>query len=78
MPSKVHERVQSVQTQQTGRQPVLLRNAVALSLTSIKAVVAARETSGKSRDFKAADAIQDDLKAQSAQQEDVQQAPIAK
>ena len=56
MPSKVHECVQSVQTQQTGRQSVLLINAVTLSLTSIKAVVAARENSRKSRDFKAVDA----------------------
>ena len=37
------------------------------------AVVAARETSRKSCDFKAADAIRHDLKAQY-----VQQAPIAK
>ena len=78
MPSKVHQRVPAAQTRQTARQSVLLRNAVTLSLTSIKALVAARETSRKSSDFKAADAIRDDLKAQYAQQEYVQQAPIAK
>ena len=39
------------------------------SLTSIEAVVAARETSRKSCDFKAVDAIRDDLKAQYAQPE---------
>ena len=47
-----------------------------LSLTSIKTVVAARETSRKSCDFKAADAIRDELKAQYAQQEYVQQSPV--
>ena len=31
MPSKIYERVQSVQVQQTGRQSVLLRNVVTLS-----------------------------------------------
>ena len=45
-------------------------------LTSIEAVVAAPETSRKSCDFKAADAIRY-VKAQHAQQEYVQQAPIA-
>ena len=49
-----------------------------LSLTPIKAVVAARETSQKSCVFKAADAVRDELKAQYAQQEHVQQAPLAK
>ena len=49
------------------------QDAVTLSLTSIEAVVAARETSRKSRDFKAAEAIRDDLKAKY-----VQQALIAK
>ena len=48
---------------------MLLRNAVTLSLASIKAVVAARETSRNSRDFTAADAIRVDMKAQYAQQE---------
>ena len=39
------------------------QDAVTLSLTSIEAHVAARETSRKSRDFKVADAIRDDLNA---------------
>ena len=51
MPSKVHERVQSVHIQQTVLRAA--QDAVTLSLTSIKAVVAARENSRKSRDFKA-------------------------
>ena len=54
------------------------QDAVTLSLASVEAVVAARESSRKSCDFKAADAIRDDLKAQCAQPEYVQQAPIAK
>ena len=50
---------------------------MSLSLTSIDAVVAAHETSRNSCDFKAADVVRDHLKAQYAQQEYVQQAPIA-
>lgn len=39
------------------------QDAVTLSLTSIEALVAAREKARESRDFKAADAIRDDLKS---------------
>ena len=67
MPSKVHD---------TADGEVV--RAAAVSLTSIEAVVVSHETSRKSFDFKASDAIRDELKAQYAQQEYVRWAPIAK
>ena len=79
MPSQIHERVKSVQMQQTEEGVFRAAlDAVTLTLTSFEAVVAAHETSQESCDFKEAGAMRDNLKAQFAQREYLQQSPIAK